>query len=179
MQKLYDISGSWNFKLDTNKVGLVNDNFKSADFFDDTINLPSTTACEKKGQVNTNTEVGFLTEEYKFEGFAWFKKVVNIEENLENKCVHLFLERTRKTIVWINGNQLQELDSLSAPHIYNISEYLVTGDNEIVILVNNTEYATSGGHMTSPDTQTNWNGITGRMEIQLPHSKYKNISKYT
>lgn len=167
MQKLYDISGSWNFKLDTNKVGLVNDNFKSADFFDDTINLPSTTACEKKGQVNTNTEVGFLTEEYKFEGFAWFKKVVNIEENLENKCVHLFLERTRKTIVWINGNQLQELDSLSAPHIYNISEYLVTGDNEIVILVNNTEYATSGGHMTSPDTQTNWNGITGRMEIQI------------
>jgi len=167
MQKLYDISGVWKFKLDADKIGLSNDIFKTQKFFDDIINLPSTTACEKKGEVNTNRELGFLTEEYPFSGYAWFSKTVTLEESLENKCVKLFLERTRKTIVWINGNQLDEQDSLSAPHIYDISKYVVTGENEIIILVNNTDYPTAGGHMTSADTQTNWNGITGRMEIQI------------
>lgn len=167
MQRLYDISGTWNFKLDIHKVGLDGESFKSANFFDDIIKLPSTTAYEKKGEVNINREIGNLTEEYRFEGFAWFKKIIDIEENLENKYITLFLERTRKTIVWINGNPLEEQDSLSAPHIYDISKLLVTGKNEIVIMVDNTDYPTSGGHMTSPDTQTNWNGITGRMEIQI------------
>ena len=167
MQKLYNISGIWNFKLDAEKLGLNNENFKSENFFDDTINLPSTTAYEKKGIVNTNRELGFLTEEYPFSGYAWFKRSITIEENLENKCVKLFLERTRKTIVWVNGNQLEEQNSLSAPHIYDISNYVTTGENELIILVNNTDYPTSGGHMTSPDTQTNWNGIIGRMEIQI------------
>lgn len=167
MQKLYDISGTWNFKLDSTKSGLLNDEFKSNDFFNDTITLPSTTAYEKKGLVNPNKEVGFLTEEYKFEGFAWFEKNITIKENLENKCIKLFLERTRKTIVWINGNRLEEQDSLSAPHIYDISDYVITGENNIIIMVNNTDYATAGGHMTSADTQTNWNGIIGRMEIQI------------
>ncbi len=167
MQRLYDISGIWGFKLDENKEGLLGENFKTESFFNDTINLPSTTAFEKKGTKNTKREVGFLTEEYPFYGYAWFKKTIDIEENIQNKCIKLFLERTRKTIVWINGKQLEEQNSLSAPHIYDISEYVVTGENEIIVLVDNTDYPTGGGHMTSPDTQTNWNGITGRMEIQI------------
>lgn len=179
MLKLYDISGTWKFKLDSQKVGLSNNEFKSADFFDDTIKLPSTTSCEKKGEINTNKELGYLTEEYKFEGFAWFSKNIYIEDTLTDKCVKLFLERTRKTIVWINGYQLEEQDSLSAPHIYDISNYVKIGDNSIIIMVNNTDYPTAGGHMTSPDTQTNWNGITGRMEVQIFNKLHiENIKTY-
>lgn len=48
MQRLYDISGTWNFKLDIHKVGLDGESFKSANFFDDIIKLPSTTAYEKR-----------------------------------------------------------------------------------------------------------------------------------
>ncbi|MGN1412065.1 MAG: sugar-binding domain-containing protein [Oscillospiraceae bacterium] len=170
MLKLYDISGIWNFNLDGQKLGLLKNKFKSLGYFNDTIHLPSTTACEKKGDINNNMELGFLTEEYKFEGFAWFSKTINIVEDLKDKCVKLFLERTRKTIVWINNYQLEEQDSLSAPHIYDISNYVTTGENNIIIMVNNTDYVTAGGHMTSPDTQTNWNGITGRMEVQIFNS---------
>lgn len=35
----------------------------------------------------------------------------------------------------------------------------------MTICVSNVGYKTKGGHLTSPDTQTNWNGITGRIEL--------------
>ncbi len=167
MQTQYDISGTWNFKLDGEKLGLNDDAFKRNGYFNDTIKLPSTTACEKKGSINPNRETGFLTEEYKFSGYAWFNRVVTIDQDLTNKHVELFLERTRKTTVWINGNRLETLDSLSAPHVYDVTKYVRKGENDLTILVDNTDYPTAGGHMTSQDTQTNWNGITGRMELRV------------
>lgn len=65
------------------------------------------------------------------------------------------------TKVWVNGVNAGEFDSLlNLSHIYDIDGLLKEGNNKIVVLVNNTDYPTRGGHMTSPDTQSNWNGIS-------------------
>lgn len=64
-----DLSGEWLLCLDKECKGtdLV---------FDDTINLPNTTSNAKKGEYNSERETGFLTDTYKFEGFAWFRKTL-------------------------------------------------------------------------------------------------------
>lgn len=46
-------------------------------------------------------------------------------------------------------------------------------------MVDNTSYPTKGGHMTSPDTQTNWNGITGEISIKITNkTRLSNVKFY-
>lgn len=152
-----DLSGEWKLCLDKDCKGknLV---------FDDTINMPNTTSNAQKGVYNSKREEGFLTDTYLLEGWAWFSKEIDFNK-LECKNLKLFLERTRITTVYIDGKKIGTQESLCTPHIYDLNEYIDTGVHEVRICVSNVNYKTKGGHLTSPDTQSNWNGITGRMEL--------------
>lgn len=170
MIKKYNLSGLWNFELDTDKVGIEKALYQAS--LQDTIELPSTTALSKKGEINLNREEGCLTQVYPFEGFAWFSKEVTISSADLGKKMVLFLERTRLTKVWIDGIYVGEGDSLSTPHTYDLTEFIEKETFTLTVLVSNTDYPTKGGHLTSPDTQTNWNGITGRLELQVYNQIY-------
>ena len=165
MYKTIDLSGIWKFQLDEEKLG-VNSTFN------DTIILPGTTSYFKKGKKNEKSELGFLTEEYKFEGYAWFSRTIDVLEDVSGKNYFLYLERTRATTIWIDGVKIGTQNSLCTPHIYDITNYLSSGEHVITILVDNTNYPTKGGHLTSVDTQTNWNGITGKIELQIFDKEY-------
>ncbi len=163
------LDGLWGVKLDAGKEGIEKEYYKT--LFDDSIMLPSTLSQAQKGEKNFEKEKDFLTEKFKFEGYAWFQRKVYIKE-LHEKNVKLFLERTRKTMLWINGVQAGGLlDSLNVPHVYDVGEHLICGENIITVMVDNTDYPTRGGHLTSPDTQTNWNGITGEISLRF----YENV----
>lgn len=157
-----DLSGEWGFRLDEEKLGIDNEYFLGK--CDDTIILPSTTALSGKGKPNPTREEGFLTDSYKFEGYAWYCRTADLGGIDGTKTVKLLMERTRLTTLWINGKRIGSRDSLCTPHIYDISEF-AGGEINIAVLVSNTDYPTKGGHMTSPDTQSNWNGITGEISL--------------
>ena len=127
--------------------------------------LPGTTAQQKIGICNEKRETGFLTELYPFAGQIWLRRKIGIPADFRKyaSCM-LYLERTRMTRLWINGRYLGSENSLCTPHIYDISGYL-TPETEIVLCIRNTDYPVPGGHMTSPDTQTNWIGVTGSMKL--------------
>jgi len=165
MYSKIDLSGIWDFQPDENKAGAVQP-------FGDTITLPGTTSFCKKGRKNEQAELGFLTDEYKFEGWAWFSRKVEIPEDLSGKNAFLYLERTRITTLWWDDTKIGTRNSLCTPHIYDVTDYLSAGVHTITVLVDNTGYPTRGGHMTSPDTQTNWNGITGAIELRFFDKAY-------
>lgn len=81
--------------------------------------------------------------------------------------IKLTLERTRMTTLWINGRLVGSCNSLCTPHVYDITDFVTKPLVEILVLVENTGYPTKGGHLTSPDTQSNWNGITGQMTLEV------------
>lgn len=127
--------------------------------------LPGTTAQQKTGQYNEKRETGFLTEQYPFAGQIWLRQIIRIPERaLRLPHCFLYLERTRMTRLWINGHFAGSENSLCTPHVYDISG-LLTAETEIVLCIRNTGYPVPGGHMTSPDTQTNWIGVTGSMKL--------------
>lgn len=161
-----DLSGIWQLFLDENMKLKITDIC-----YNDTIPLPSTTSFSKKGVKNEKRETGFLTDEYKFEGNAWYKKSINLQGFNDTRAV-LFLERTRITTVYINKKQVGTEDSFVAPHIFDVTDYLTEGENTIEICVSNKGYKTSGGHMTSKDTQSNWNGITGEISLRIYGESY-------
>ncbi len=161
MLGLIDLSGEWSLCLDENmklELGQIN--------YNDCINLPSTTSFAKKGVENTARETGFLTDAYKFEGNAWFKRTLNLE-GFDDEKILLFLERTRISTVYVNSKMVGVDDSFVAPHIFDITDFVKDGENVIEICVANKGYKTGGGHMTSPDTQSNWNGITGEISLRI------------
>lgn len=159
-----NLQGTWQFFADEEK------NYSAPpEIFSDTVQLPGTTATNQKGKYNTKKETGCLTELYPYSGNAWFQKEITLPEGWASDQIamgELFLERTRITKIWINGEYLGTENSLCTPHRYDISSY-IGKTLKITICVNNTDYPIKGGHMTSPDTQTNWNGITGEISIRL------------
>ncbi|MGN0688209.1 MAG: beta-galactosidase [Oscillospiraceae bacterium] len=154
-----DLSGKWDVCLDREMHTLSPVNFP------DSIILPDSTSNAGLGEVNTEIEYGCLTDMHKFEGYAWFRRYIDIPSEADGKCITLFLERTRMTAVYIDGRECRFGNSLCTPHRFRLNG-LSVGTHELIIRVANVDYPTSGGHMTSRDTQTNWNGILGRIELQ-------------
>lgn len=170
MVKKIDLAGQWNFTLDAAKEGISKEFYKSLPL--DTISLPGTTSLAKKGTPSDVRETGFLTDPYLFEGYAWYSKEISLDNEDLDKTIFLNLERTRLTKVWIDNEFAGEADSLATPHKYNLSGLVKNKDFRLTVLVSNTDYPTKGGHLTSPDTQTNWNGIIGDISLSIYDSIY-------
>ena len=113
----------------------------------------------------------FLTPEKHYVGKAWYKKSVYIPRDWKRHRVTLFLERPHiETFVFINGRYVGHQMSLSTPHQYDVTEFLETGQrNTIAVCVyNGIENVCVGqdSHSVTDQTQGNWNGIIGRMELR-------------
>ena len=169
MNSKIDLSGKWSFCLDGEKRGLA-EHFENKSF-EDTINLPSTTAYAKKGEPNRARETYFLTECYKFEGYSWYKRSVSLpatgKKELKDKHFFLTLERTRISHVWVDGKYVGSKNSFIAKHVYDLTGFVEDTSFEITVMVSNVDYKAPGGHMTSQDTQTNWNGILGEISLSV------------
>ncbi len=162
------LAGAWEF-LDDQQKRFTGFPPKAADF-NDTITLPCTTAQAKKGVPNEQRKKGYLTEVSPYKGIAWFRKVVSLPRTMHpNDRMAIFLERTRVSTLWVNGVCLGTQNSLCTPHRYELPMFSYNKAHrlEIVIAVDNSCYPTKGGHMTSRDTQTNWNGILGNLRLEF------------
>lgn len=160
-----NLSGTWQFALDGEKAGIRQEFFKKTSF-EDTIDLPTTTAEAKKGERGTERAAEYLTETYHFEGYAWYLQTIEIPEAERGKRFFFSMERTRKSTVWVDGVPAGHFDSFYAAHRYELSKWLTPGMHTLVVMTDNTDYISKGGHMTSPDTQTNWNGILGEIFLE-------------
>ncbi|MBQ9356446.1 MAG: beta-glucuronidase [Prevotella sp.] len=113
----------------------------------------------------------FLTPEHHYVGAAWYHRKVYVPRDWRGQEITLFLERPHiETTVWVNGREVGHQMSLSVPHRFNITRYIKAGrQNDIAIRVyNGIENVGVGqdSHSVTDQTQGNWNGITGRMELQ-------------
>ncbi|MBO4316448.1 MAG: beta-glucuronidase [Prevotella sp.] len=113
----------------------------------------------------------FLTPSKQYVGTAWYRKVVNIPKTWKNKRVILYLERPHiETNLFINNVEVGHQMSLSVPHEFDITPYVKIGEeNTIAIKVyNGIENVCVGqdSHSVTDQTQGNWNGVIGKMELQ-------------
>lgn len=157
-----DLSGQWQVKLDAEKQETM------PQAYPETMMLPGTTSAAGLGMPNSAKEKGCLTDAYRFEGAAWFMRTFTAG-NWTGEQTMLTLERTRKTTVYLDGRPIGHQESLCTPHRYFLPP-VHAGEHTLVIRVDNTDYPTRGGHLTSPDTQSNWNGITGEISLTIAHT---------
>lgn len=113
----------------------------------------------------------FLTPAKHYVGKAWYRKTVTLPDDEAVPMYSLLLERPHITTeVWVNGEQVGETHkSLSVPHVYHLYGLLKPGRNTIAICVDNDPETVKVGqdsHSVSDQTQGDWNGIVGRMELR-------------
>jgi hypothetical protein len=160
------LSGTWAFQLDPENNG-VGEKWFSRDL-EDTIILPGTTDENSKGIKKDEHHDGRLSRVYYWVGPAWYQCRVTIPESWKNKRVTLFLERTKNAQVWLDETHCGSDDSLSVPHIYDLTEAITPGRHVLTILVDNAKLPPVGpAHAVDERTQTNWNGIIGKIELRV------------
>ncbi len=157
------LSGIWEFSLDPEGT-LAPDAV-----FDDSITLPGTTDMAGKGYApGTAVETARLTRKHAYVGKAWYRRTVSVPRCWKDKDLFLSLERTKVTALYWDGVLVGDCNDLCTPQIYTLGR-VSPGVHTLAICVDNGSRVPAGvfrsSHQYSDETQTNWNGIIGRMEL--------------
>lgn len=163
-----DLSGSWQFAIGTPEPVFPIAGIPGSLVWSDTIELPGTTETRGKGPENPARELSMLTRVRKFDGPAWYQRVVEVPSDWADRHVILFLERTKYTQVWWDGKPLGEQRLLTVPQRYLVAPAITPGRHTVTVMVDNRaerRLYSADAHQYSDNTQTNWNGIIGRIEL--------------
>jgi len=159
------LAGVWQFRLDAGDVGVKEKWF--ARTFDDTVKLPGTTDENHKGVNQDEQCIDRLSRVWYWKGPAWYQRRVEISGAWKGKRIMLFLERTKHTRVWVDSKYCGGEDTLSAPQWFDVTATMTPGEHTLTVVVDNAKLPPVGpAHAVDERTQTNWNGIIGKMELR-------------
>jgi hypothetical protein len=188
------LAGAWRFRLDRNDAGVAEQWFSRAlpqridlpgslqeQGFGDEVTVETKWTGTLYDQdwykrpeyqeytVPGNIKLPFwLQPERHYVGVAWYEREIEIPTGWEGRRVVLFLERPHwETTVWVDGRRVGSNNSLSTPHVHDLGTGLAPGAHRLSIRIDNCVHVPVGlnAHSISDNTQTNWNGIVGRIEL--------------
>jgi len=189
-----DLSGEWDFRLDSTDVGLK-ENWAAA-AMSAKIHLPGSLQAQGFGdEVSVNTpwvasmndrswyaderyaryrEPGkakvtfWLTPAKHYVGAAWYRHHVEVPADWADRRIVLRLERCHwATTLFIDGKEIGTRDSLTTAHEYDVTDAMGPGKHAIALRVDNSMIVDVGknAHSVTDHTQTDWNGVIGRLEL--------------
>lgn len=167
-QKTMDLSGTWRFQTDPMGFGQTPGSELYQAKLTESILLPGTTDEGGKGILTTARYVDRLTRKFEYCGPAWYQREVVIPNEWKDKEIILNLERCHwETAVFVDGKPAGTEESLSTPNRFVLTRQLTPGTHNLTISVDNRlKYPMDQwNHGTTEYTQTNWNGIIGKLEL--------------
>ncbi|MEG1616278.1 MAG: beta-galactosidase [Bacteroidales bacterium] len=162
------LSGTWRFQMDPMGFGKTPGSELYKVRLTESIMLPGTTDEGGKGIKSTARHIDRLTRKFEYCGQAWYQREVVIPENWERKNIILNLERCHwETTVYVDGKPAGTEESLSTPNRFDLTALMTPGIHQLTICVDNRlKYPMDQwNHGTSEYTQTNWNGMVGKLEL--------------
>ena len=168
------LAGEWQVELGESKSAFAKGKRMVTDAAKRAI-LPGTIDTNHLGFAPKGTmETTHLTRLYAYKGAARYSREINIPKGWKKKPVELFLERTRPTWVYVDGELMDSCNFISTPQRYLLPKKVKPGKHLLEIVVDNgrgvPDQVYGSSHAYTEDTQTNWNGIIGRIELQLASS---------
>ena len=165
------LAGEWNVELGKSGSAFA----KSKRAFQGEVKraiLPGTIDTNHLGFAPKDTmETTHLTRLYAYKGAARYSRTINIPKDWKKKPVELFLERTRPTWVYVDGELVDSCNFISTPQRYLLPKKVKPGKHLLEIVVDNgrgvPEQVYGSSHAYTEDTQTNWNGIIGEIRLEV------------
>ena len=168
------LAGEWQVRLDPKIIGLSQNWVAPEASFEQTLALPGTTDQAGLGTPLTmipevsKEGLARLQRKHAFIGPVWYRRCIEIPNEWKGRRVTLFLERALwESRAWLDGQEIGRQDSLSAPHVFDLSDIATPGRHELVVRMDNRQLLDIGrSHAYIEDTQSIWNGIVGRIELR-------------
>ena len=174
------LAGEWNVELEKSGSAFSKSKRASQGEVNRAI-LPGTIDTNHLGFAPKDTmETTHLTRLYAYKGAARYSRTINIPKDRKKKPVELFLERTRPTWVYVDGELVDSCNFISTPQRYLLPKKVKPGKHLLEIVVDNgrgvPDQVYGSSHAYTEDTQTNWNGIIGeiRLEVKSEERRVKN-----
>lgn len=193
--QMIPLSGHWIFKMDSLNEGIRSGWFSGKLQSAESVYLPGSLLENHKGipvSKNTNWTASlydsswyfdpriapyrqpghiklpfFLTPDFTYVGPAWYQRSFQISH--PSSLNELYLERPHGEVrVWIDGVYMGSQYGLSSPMIFTLP-VLKTGIHLLTIRCDNRLGEINVGrdsHSVTDQTQGNWNGLVGRLEIR-------------
>ena len=174
------LNGSWNYALDPEDIGETKEWYEHelprSKESPQTLNLPGTltsngigTPYVWNGEMDKEA-IRSLRQRHSYVGAAWYEIEVDVPADWQGKGFGVLLERVMfQSSLWVNGNFAGRCDSLSVPHEYAADEWIRPGQkNRLMLRIDNRDVQRIGNYPSAytDETQTIWNGVAGRMELQ-------------
>lgn len=190
-----DLAGTWSLQLDPEDQGIEQQWFTQS--LGETIQLPDSLQAQGFGKPPTlesewtgsirpeviqmaryapyrepdNFKMPFWLQPKRcFVGPAWYQREVVIPQAWSRQRITLHLERCHWfTQVWVDNQDAGTANSLSTPHVYDLTRFLSPGKHRLTIRVDNRLLINVGhnSHSVTDHTQTNWNGIIGDISLRV------------
>lgn len=160
------LNDQWEFALDPQDVGIEQAWFNQS--LAGRIQVPASWAEQGFGEPPQSHFLAGWNPVLVYEGAAWYSHVLDIPTEWNGQVVELVLKGVRwRSQVWLDGAVIGQAESLSVPHLYDLTHYLRSGSQQrLTIQVDNRMlYPLDESHANSEQTSTHWGGITGGVEI--------------
>ena len=150
--EVIDLSGRWRFAFDSAQ-------------YTHAVTLPGTTDTNGLGEPCADrTETTRLSRRFSYKGQAWYNTSFEVWNDTAKWT--LLLERTKLTRVYVDGKYVGTSNNISTPQRFILGR-LSSGRHDLSIMVDNSrgvpEQIYGNSHAYTEDTQTNWNGIIGKI----------------
>ncbi|MBN1782311.1 hypothetical protein JW948_14350 [bacterium] len=161
-----DLSGTWRFGLDSTRTGIPAKWTNRP--LGDRILLPGTLDENGRGLPQTDSTDLHLNRIIRYTGPAWFRKEVRIPASWGNRSVELVMERTKVSHVWLDSVDMGTNRTLFSEQVYDLTAHAAPGRHILTIMIDNDPglVPVAGSHAYAEDTQTNWNGILGKIQLR-------------
>ncbi|MHA7963948.1 sugar-binding domain-containing protein [Paenibacillus sp. CAU 1782] len=176
-ETIIKLEGDWRYALDPLDIGESeqwHQTLKSD--LQDVVNLPGTLTLNGVGHAEdwsdemNRESVRSLRQRYSYKGAAWYQYETQVPAEWEGKQLKLYLERVMfQSSLWVNGQFAGSQDSLSVAHCYDVTALIKAGENNrLTVRIDNRDVQNLGVYPSAytEETQTIWNGIVGRIELQ-------------
>jgi beta-galactosidase len=187
----FSLAGEWHVRLDSEDVGVQQRWYGATLASAERIQLPGTTDQAGLGHALDIQRMrypapfpytrfpgvaeperadarGFLVRPHFFLGPVWYEKEIQVPEAWQDQWIRLTIERALwQTDAWVDGQHVGQNDSLVASHEHRLGR-LIPGRHRLTLRVDNRmiHNLTTIPHGYGPETQSRWNGLIGRIELQ-------------
>lgn len=177
VRETVDLNGEWSFALDPHDVG-INEGWQTG-ALDTASRVPGSVEEQGFGDPPATRPLGGWSKHHNYEGVAWYSRTIQIPPEWKDRTVLLRLKGARwRGEVWIDGAAAAAQESLSTPHVYDLTALVQPGaSHQLTIRLDNRMiYPLKESHINSEHTATRWGGITGGAELEaLPQVGFQQI----
>ena len=206
---MQSLKGYWLFQTDPKDVGINQQWYRTT--LSDSVHLPGSMKENLKGEIpnlkthwtgsiydssfyfnkglerfRTGNKIYFpfwLTPCRYYRGAAWYQREITIPKSWNKSTIQCILERVHwQSSVWLDDHLIGSQNSLSTPHVFDLSQYATPGKHRLTLRIDNRLDSINVGpdaNSVTDHTQGNWNGMIGHLVIrELPAVHIQDLQIY-